>query len=163
MGNGHGGRRAGAGRKPKSLAERALDGGAGHRQVRVLAHPSAPALPAAPVQPTVDEADAPDGLTFDERKVWLALAPHAMASGTLTPASAMAFQLLCKNWVLMERYAASVQDAGSANHRGLIQRVQADLTAFNIRPCGKPMTGAVSSAAPAEDPRKAKYLAGRRA
>lgn len=161
-GIGSGGRRPGAGRKPKDAVARALDGGAGHRG-KVLPHPSAP--PAAVPVPVsvVDEADAPDYLTFEERQWWVRLRPHARAAGTLTPATESAFELLCRNYALERRFAISPMDAGTANHRGLIQRVQADLSAFNIRPAGKPMPNAtVATAAPAADPRKAKYLGSRR-
>ena len=138
MANGHGGRRPGAGRPRKSAEEHFVTGDAGRRG-RVLEHPSAVApAPAAPL-PVLDESDAPNSLTLDERLVWLALAPYAMQAGTLTPASEMAFVLLCKNIVLERLYAGSVQDRGGANHRGLIQRVEGGLDAFQLRPQGRRM------------------------
>lgn len=136
-GIGSGGRRIGAGRKGKSAEEKRLGGNAGHRG-RVLAHPSAPTtMPAAPL-PEVDEADAPNDLTTEERLVWLRLAPLALAQKTLKPATELAFSLLCRNIALERRFAASVMDAGGANHRGIIQRVENGLAAFNLRPFGKP-------------------------
>lgn len=157
-GIGSGGRRPGSGRKPKSEAARALDGNAGHRG-RVLQHPKAAEVPAPAPLPVVDETDAPNDLNTEERLVWLELAPHALANGTLTKATSLAFRLLCKNVVLERLYAASVNDRGGANHRGMIQRIDAELLRFNLAPCGKRLEGA-EPARPQVDPRKAKYLGG---
>ena len=71
--------------------------------------------------------------------VWRALAPHAVATRTLTPATALAFQLLCRNILLERELGGRVLDRGSASHRGMLQRVQAGLLAFNLAPCGKAM------------------------
>lgn len=150
-----GGRRPGAGRKPKSAAERALDGNAGHRG-RVLTHPTASTYVPPPPPPVLDEADAPNDLSFDERTVWLELAPHAIANGTLTDATALSFRILCRNIVLERAFASSVNDKGSANHRGMLQRVDAELLRFNLSPCGKPVAEPLSK--PAADPREAKYF-----
>lgn len=162
-GVGSGGRRPNAGRKPKSADLRGLDGGAGHRKVLTIPRAVPATYPtenlrdlAAPL-PVLDEADAPDELGFEERKVWLELAPFAMQNGTLTPATSLAFRVLCRNVVLERQYAASVTDRGSANHRGMIQRVDAELLRFNLAPCGKPVAGA-EPAKPAVDPMKAKYF-----
>ncbi len=85
----------------------------------------------------ITEFDAPNDLTTDERNVWVELAPHAFKARTLTPATAFAFKLLCRNVVLERQYAQSVTDKGTANHRGLIQRVDAELLRFNLAPNGK--------------------------
>ena len=131
-GIGSGGRRPGTGRKRKTALQKAIGGNAGHRG-KVLAHPSA--LNTAVVE--IEEFDAPDDLTRDERLVWLRLAPHAFANRTLTKATALAFELLCRNVVLERRLAASALGAAGADHRGLIQRVDAELLSFNLKPCGK--------------------------
>jgi hypothetical protein len=144
-GKGSGGARPGAGRKPKSAVERAITGNPGRRG-RLLPHPSA--VPVPGVAP-IDEFDAPNDLSPDERNVWLELAPFAFAARTLTRATSFAFRLLCKNIVLERLYAASVADKGGANHRGL-QRVDAELLAFNLRPCGK----AILEAEPAQPDKK---------
>ncbi|HJT94759.1 MAG TPA: hypothetical protein VJ777_22955 [Mycobacterium sp.] len=108
----------------------------------------------------VEEFDAPNDLTFDERQVWMELAPFAFANGTLTKATSLGFRMMCRNIVLERRYAQSVTDQGSSNHRGMIQRVDAELLRFNLAPCGKPMA---SGPAVAEvDPMEAKYLGGSR-
>lgn len=145
-GKGSGGRRSGAGRPRKTFEEHVVTGDAGRRG-RLLAHPSSSAEPA--VLPTVDEADAPNDLSLEERHVWLRLAPHAMQAGTLTPASELAFVLLVKNIVLERAYAGSVQERGTANHRGLIQRVEGGLDAFGLRPQGRRMTTAEPVSKPA--------------
>jgi hypothetical protein len=152
-GKGSGGRRRGAGRKPKTAAERFIDGNAGHRG-RILSHPSAPAAPDPVV---VDEFDAPNDLTVDERNVWVKLAPFAFKNGTLTKASSLAFCRLCAHIVLEKRYAGSVQEAGGANHRGLIQKVDAAMDAFGLRPlAGKRMPDA-EAAKPVEPVQKRAY------
>lgn len=86
----------------------------------------------------VEEFDAPDCLTVDQRLVWLELAPHAFAARTLTKGTMAAFIMLCRN-VVTERSLASGALAGTSDHRGMIQRVDAELSAFNLRPCGKPL------------------------
>lgn len=113
----------------------------------MLAHPSAPA--AAPPLPVVDETDAPDELTMEERQVWLKLAPLAMANGTLTPASALAFVEVCKTVVVVRKLEAAPLQQGTANHSTWKKLLDAQLLNFNLRPCGKPMPDA---AAPAEKP-----------
>lgn len=129
MANGHGGGRPGAGRKPKSSVLRAFDGGAGKRA-------PASSLPSAVAPVAVDEFDAPDCLTTEQRLVWLELAPHAFASRTLTKGTMAAFVMLCRN-VVTERALAAGALAGTSDHRGMIQRVDAELMAFSLRPCGK--------------------------
>lgn len=153
VGSGGGGR--GAGRKPKDAVARALDGNANHRG-RVLSHPSSTGAAVAPQLPVVEEFDAPNDLTIDERHVWMELAPHSFANFTLTLATSLAFRLLCQNIVLMRRYANSVQGAGGANHRGLIQRVDAELLRFGLAPAGGVKQSA--EAKPAVDPMKDKYF-----
>jgi hypothetical protein len=103
------------------------------------------------------ESDAPADLSADEKRIWVRLAPHAMQAGTLTTASELAFVLLCKNVVLERAYAGSVQDRGSANHRGIIQRVEGGLDAFGLRPQGRRMPQAKPIEQPSANP-LSKYL-----
>lgn len=138
-GRGSGGLRPGAGRKKKSNLEHAVTGSI---RGRLLAHPSS-----VPTVAPIDEFDAPDDLSPDERNVWLELAPFAFANRTLTRATSLSFRLLCRN-VVLERALASSEDRGGANHRGIIQRVDAELLRFNLSPCGKAMYEA-DPAAPA--------------
>lgn len=150
MANGHGGHRPGSGRKPKATVLRGLDGGAGHRATPSAGVASAPASVAA-----VEEFDAPDTLTAEVRLAWMEMAPHAFAARTLTKGTMAAFVVLCHNVVLERRYAASVRDAGSANHRGVQKLIQADRSAFSLRPCGKPIYEAEPVAAPAPQQKRA--------
>lgn len=142
-----GGRRAGSGRKPKPDWERELDGNAGHRP-KVVTHPSIP-VPAEPEPVPVEEFDAPNDLTMDERHVWLELAPHAFAARTLTKATALAFRMLCRNVVLERDMRASVLDKGRAAHQGMIAKLDAELLRFSLNPCGKPMFQAKPQSKPA--------------
>ncbi|HVQ14383.1 MAG TPA: hypothetical protein VMS40_12365 [Vicinamibacterales bacterium] len=143
-----GGRRPGAGRKPKTAFERAVTGDPGHRG-HVLPHPSSP--PVVPTVAPVEEFDAPNDLTMAERHVWLELAPFAFANRTLTSATSLSFRLLCRNVVLERALAADPKMQGGANHRGLIQRVDAELLRFNLSPCGKALYEAEPST-PAANP-----------
>lgn len=126
-GKGSGGARAGSGRKPKDAATRWLEGSA---------RTKAAAKSAVPV---IEEFDAPDDLTRDERLVWLDLAPHAFVARTLTRASAFAFKLLCRNIVLERALSQDAEERGRANHRGIIQRIDAELARFCLSPMGKPL------------------------
>jgi hypothetical protein len=120
-----GGRRPGAGRKPKALT------------ARVLTHPSVPP-PTTNLPSPVEEFDAPDDLAADERAVWLNQAPHAFKRGTLTRGTAMAFERYCKV-VVLERNEAKSSGIGGANHRGLLKQINAYELQFLLIPNGRPM------------------------
>jgi hypothetical protein len=134
-GRGSGGRRVGAGKKGKSALEHAIAGTSGPRGV-VLQHPSGTAI--APIA----TFDPPKSLQGPALKVWHELAPHAFTERTLTRATEVAFVILCRNVALEQRMARSKYGAGRANHRGMIQRVDAELTKFCLSPFGKPMVTA---------------------
>lgn len=124
---GHGGRRPGAGRKPKSAHLRSIDGGAGKR---------GPAPASASATAAVEVFDPPASLLTDAALlVWLELAPHAFQARTLTRATTAAFVMLCRNVVTERTLAAGA--SGGSDHRGMIQRVDAELLRFNLAPCGK--------------------------
>lgn len=128
-----GGRRPGSGRKPKSRLERAITGFAGHHGPV----PSGPVGGAVPMVAGIERFDPPEDLPWPVRQVWLDLAPHAFANRTLTRGTAVSFGLLCRNIVLERDLAENVEQRGGANHRGIIQRVDAELLRFNLSPCGK--------------------------
>jgi hypothetical protein len=122
-----GGKRRGAGRKPKN------------KTAKLLQHPSAQApVPTTNGPSPIEEFDAPDDLTADERAIWLKQAPHAFANRTLTRASALAFERYCKVAVL-ERNEAKSSGVSAANHRGLLKQVNAFELQFMLCPNGKAM------------------------
>ena len=123
-----GGRRIGAGRKPKPRDEFG----------RILNHPSVPTTNYPPA--AVEEFDAPDSLTADERKVWMSQAPFAFKAGTLTRASALSFERYCRV-VVLEQYEAKSSGVGGANHRGLLKQIDAYELHFLLTPAGRPMPG----------------------
>jgi hypothetical protein len=137
-GRGSGGHRPGSGRKPKDLAAKMLHGTATRAQREAARKPV-----------TVEEFDAPNDLTTAERLVWLRLAPGAFAARTLTKATEYQFVMLCRNVVLEREIAADASLRGGANHRGIIQRVDAELARFCLAPMGKPI---VEDAPKVEDP-----------
>jgi hypothetical protein len=128
-GRGSGGLRTGAGRKSKQVAQKILEGAASLAERRQHA---------ASV-PKVDEFDAPNDLTTEERNVWLRLAPHAFKARTLTAATEYQFVMLCRNILLERLIAVDVEQIGGANHRGIIQRIDAELARFCLAPMGKPL------------------------
>jgi hypothetical protein len=140
-GKGSGGRRVGSGKKRKSALEHAVSGTTGPRGV-LLSHPSSTAI--APVE----MFDPPAGLRGHALGVWHALAPSAFEARTLTRATEVAFMILCRNVALERRLAVGKYTAGRSNHRGMIQRVDAELTKFCLSPFGKAMH-AEQAAAPA--------------
>jgi hypothetical protein len=139
-GKGSGGRRTGSGRKGQSDLERAIGGDAGHRGT-LLHHPSSTA-----VEP-VEIFDPPKSLRGKARAVWHELAPLAFEARTLTRATEVAFVILCRYVALERAMAGRKYGAGGANHRGMIQRVDAELTKFCLSPFGKPLYAARQAAA----------------
>lgn len=142
-----GGARLGAGRKPEPNSVRSRR--KARQQATVLQHPSVPTKSVElPVSIGVDEADAPNDLTMDERKVWLEFAPIAIKNGRLSQATAAAFANYCR-WVLIERTcAASVTDRGSATHDRAMKWVARFYEQFSLTPAGRAM---VEAGTPARD------------
>jgi hypothetical protein len=129
-GVGSGGMRPGSGPKGKQRGAKWLAGNAGKRDSK---QPKRPELPA------VEEFDAPDDLNTDERLVWMRLAPHAFKARTLTRGTEYQFVVLCRNVVLERRIAVDPEQIGGANHRGILQRIDAELLRFALSPNGKPL------------------------
>jgi hypothetical protein len=134
----------GSGRKPK------------RPKADVIAHPSALPQHSTVVPPTtnepspVEEFDAPDDLTAEERAVWLKQSPHAFKARTLTRGTAMAFERYCKV-VVLERNEAKSSGVGGPNHRGLLRQLQGYELYFLLMPQGKPMTEAPAAPVPVAD------------
>ena len=166
-GFGSGGQRVGAGRKSKGARVLALHGGRDRSKGAKKAEGAASA-PEKPVNP-------PEGMPEAQKAVWCELAPHALAARTLTPGTAAAFGLLCKQIVLeglmfaqimkdgltgdkvtlqMEENGAGLQSVEKkahtllAQHRGMMQRVEAGYAKFKLAPIGKEIV----QPAKAEDP-----------
>lgn len=128
-----GGKRPGAGRKKKAPAT-------------VLQHPSVPPpstnYPPAPVE----EFDAPDCLTAEERAVWMTQAPHAFRNGRLTKASALAFERYCR-MVAREAVEAKSSAAEKPSHQKLRSDINKLELQFGLTPNGAPMPAPASEAA----------------
>lgn len=121
-----GGKRIGAGRKPKN------------KTAKLLRHPSAQTPPTTNGPSPIEEFDAPDSLSMEARHVWLHQAPHAFLNRTLTRASAMAFERYCEI-VVLERNERRSSGVGGANHRGLLKELRALEERFILAPLGKAM------------------------
>jgi hypothetical protein len=157
-GKGSGGARPGSGRKSKDADAKWLGGNAGKRDGQKP--PKAPA-PFELIAPLV-------GLTDAQIEVWNDLAPHACAQRTLTAQTARAFADLCEAIVLKRRLMASIEANGLtylkvtidgagqehteqkanpllAQHRGMMQRVEAALLRFRLSPIGKELAPAAAS------------------
>lgn len=117
-----GGRRPGSGRK---------------KSAKVLQHTSVPPSTNYPEAP-VEEFDAPDCLSHDERAIWLIQSPHAFRNRTLTRSTALAFERYCKA-VVWERCEAASSARGGPNHRGLLKQINTYELQFMLAPCGKPL------------------------
>jgi len=128
-----GGAREGAGRPRKSLATTWLAGNPGKRGKPVQERPTT-------AEVTSGDVDRPvDLLNPAELKVWDNLAPLAFQLRTLTPATAYAFQWLCRTVVLEQRLAAAPLAVGGPDHRGIMQRLEGLMARFRILPDGKPV------------------------
>ena len=91
--------------------------------------------------------DPPADLPPAARTVWESLAPHATAARTLAPSTALMFARLCRH-VVLEQALADSPEAGGPDHRGVVQRVDAELLKFCLSPIGK----ALATVAPAVQP-----------
>lgn len=137
-GNGSGGLRIGSGAKPDDERSRSLRG----RQRRTrLASP-------APAELARDLTQPPSELSNAEKRIWLELAPHAVAAGTLTVATAGDFCTLVQLTIeaaelLAARRVAGWTDEGralSTAYRQVVLRQEAKLRGFQLAPIGKPMS-----------------------
>lgn len=123
-----GGARPGAGRKPKPKVLTAQFGPSGVAP--------APVIPTTNELPPIEEFDAPDSLTFEERQVWMKQAGHAFQNRTLTKATAMAFERYCR-MVVRERIESLSSAAEGPNHRGLRREINTLELQFGLTANGK--------------------------
>ena len=109
-----------------------------------------PAVPAA--------VRKPRHLSAAQAVIWDTLAPHAVAAGTLTPATAWAFAQLCDliglSHAVRQRIARDgLMDADGAHpllarHVAFVVRVEAGLTRFRLAPMGKAIAAPEEAADP---------------
>lgn len=152
-----GGRRSGAGRKPTPRHVKGVTGDTGKRGT-VLQHPRA--APASTATSEIEEFDAPDHLTMEERRVWACQAPYAFKARTLTRATALSFERYCRLVVDEREMRNSVLARNGADHRGLIRQVNSLESQFLLTAGGKAMYEAEPQA-PANP--LSKFLSGRKA
>ena len=101
-GRGSGGRRIGAGRKPKDNLVAFIQGS---RQ-RGGRPPESPVVTAVPVECPADTAEP-------ERAIWALHAPDAIKAGTLTPQTALSFvQLVCEPRAVYNQILKSIEIEG---------------------------------------------------
>ena len=101
--------------------------------------------------PAVDEFAAPDSLGAAERAVWLRQAPFAFKARTLTQATALSFERYCR-LVVLEQALSAGAEMGKADHRGILQRLNALELQFMLTPCGKAQLDAVDAPTPVANP-----------
>jgi hypothetical protein len=146
-----GGRRAGAGRKPKGELLRFIDGNAGRRRRRAQ-----PAEPPSVITPAATAVEPPARMTAEELAIWHEWAPLAVQAGTLTPATAAAFEQLCQTEAdrrqLRARFTrrqpvlGETEMAFRREHRALVRELNARLKDFCLAPFGKQLPGAAPEA-----------------
>jgi len=155
-GRGSGGARMGAGAKSKGARILALQGGRIRSEgAKISQEAERTPLP---------EVSQPESLSEAEKAVWVELAPHALEARTLTPGTVAAFRDLCEAIVLKRMMLAEILTDGLtttkvtlqmdekggglqsvekkahtllAQHRGMMQRVEAGLQRFRLAPMGK--------------------------
>jgi hypothetical protein len=88
--------------------------------------------------PTVEPFEPSQVLTEVERDAWDRQAPHAFRRRTQTGATEYACVLLCRNVVLERTLALDPDQRGGRNHRGVMQRIDAQLLRFDLARNGKP-------------------------
>lgn len=127
-----GGARVGAGRKKRAPGAAWLTGARRRGPQGVV-------KPAAVVPDDSGTVVRPKGLSVEDTAVWNELAPLALALGTLTVATAMAFADLCGYIVMERKMRVAPLAAGGPDHRGLIQRIETMRARFRLIADGKPV------------------------
>lgn len=145
-----GGRRVGAGRKPKAELLRFIDGNAGRRKRRPGAPANGPGDDPAPVAPPAD-------LTAEELAVWNQWAPLALERRTLTDSTRFAFEHLClleidrrtlrQRFTQAQRFLTDQEMGLRREHRALVREINARLKDFMLSPFGKEIYDAGDEAA----------------
>lgn len=148
-----GGRRPGAGRKPKSAKQHFLTGNAGKRGLELVPKTrdeleAGEPETAPPVLVMPEDLLAQEG----ERAYWTRYAPQAVAAGTLTVQTVGGFVMLCqvaaradRMWEDIEREGLTYSDEGIIKahpllpaYRGLVQRHESLLQRYLLAAMAKP-------------------------
>lgn len=166
-----GGRRVGAGRKPKSAEQRALGGFAGHRSNAETRRRDGAAAAAAREQRLQGAGDAPPAPPVSVElpsvtDIWQELAPQAVGQGTLTEASRESFVHLCElvavkralfaqicaeGWVVLAPSGDRKAHPLLVRYQGISRDVKDLLTRFCLSPAGREMGfGKAPTTAPGE-------------
>lgn len=150
-----GGRRPGAGRKPKSATHHHLTGDAGKRKLAVVPGGKGGDVPSAPEVPPLVMPQ--DRLANEAEQAYWTLYQHqAQAAGTLTAQTLGGFLVLCQVSARADRLWEQVESEGFtldgpsgpkahpllSQYRGLVQRQESLLRAFNLSAWAKPVEGA---------------------
>jgi len=98
-------------------------------------------------------ADPPDGVGERAAELWRELAPHAIAQGTLVPATVQGFRELVEHVAMKQELVAKIVQAGGAaakdadglmrHYAKIAQRLDASLARFRLTASGKPEPSAV--------------------
>jgi hypothetical protein len=136
-----GGRRVGAGRKPKAKGPGVVIGMDGRRQ-----NPPLPGVSSEPDHDDVDLLVPPSDLTPGARRAWRRMAPAAIDQQTLVPATVWGFRRLCTLWNRADLMDQQLQRAGSGPRGAALQgtalkletRLDAALARFKLTGFGKP-------------------------
>lgn len=139
-----GGRRVGAGRKPKAKKAVVL----GFDGARRSDPPAVPAAAAPSVDQFQDLATPPGDLPADQQAFWRLYAPYALEQRTLIPATVIGFRELCELFAIKHTIAAQIQGykLGAASksaaaplrtYMKLAQRLDALLARFKLTSFGK--------------------------
>lgn len=107
-----------------------------------------PEMDAVAVKAACADFKPPKRLSDPEKAIWGELVGLAVAAGTLTAATAMAFADLCTFIVVERQLRESALAAYGSDHRGVIKQVEMLRARFRLVPDGKPV---VIDAAPADE------------
>lgn len=136
-GKGSGGRRIGAGRKPKTAREHWLTGDAGKRGLALVERPADAGAPKGqrrrgkkpqrPAPPVIGAAgEVPPELTDVERVLWERWAPRAKAIGTLSEDTTPGFVVLCQTAADAQVCRAEIYSRGIVSVRTVMQETGND-------------------------------------
>jgi hypothetical protein len=136
-----GGRRVGAGRKPKAKGPGVVIGMDGLRQ-----NPPLPVVSSEPDHDDVNLLVPPSELTIGGRRAWRRMAPAAIEQQTLVPSTEWGFRRLCTLWDRAELLDKQLQRLGSSAKGAALQgtalkletRLDAALARFKLTGFGKP-------------------------